>query len=387
MRFPPLLLKFFRQFLPEFSLPRGAALALALLSLQACAAEPAAVPFEISVKADFDEPWAMAFLPEGGLLVSEKSGALKLLDPSGSIVDIAGVPAVAHGGQGGLGDVVLHPGFAHNRLVYLSYAEEGDGGRGAVVARAKLVLDGAASRLEGIRVIWRQQPKVSGSGHYGHRIAFGPEGYLWISSGDRQKFDPAQDMTGNLGKIIRLRDDGSLPDDNPFRDAGEIAGQVWSLGHRNPLGIAFDAGGQLWEVEMGPSGGDELNRIVRGENYGYPVVSEGRHYSGIDIPDHHTRPELSAPAIAWNPVISPSSLMFYSGSEFPQWQGSAFIGGLSSQSLVRVSFDGRKAREVERFPMGARIRAVAQGPDGALWLLEDGSKGSQGRLLRLSRPR
>jgi glucose/arabinose dehydrogenase len=192
-------------------------------------------------------------------------------------------------------------------------------------------------------------------------------------------------MTVNLGKIVRLNDDGSVPADNPFSSQGGVTAQIWSLGHRNPLGLAFDRGGQLWNVEMGPRGGDELNRVVRGGNYGYPIVSNGDHYDGRDIPDHQSRPEFNAPAASWNPVISPSSLLFYDGAEFPEWNGSAFIGGLSSQSLVRVEFDGADAREAERFSMGSRIRAVSQGPDGALWLLEDGSRGGSGRMLRLTR--
>jgi aldose sugar dehydrogenase len=269
----------------------------------------------------------------------------------------------------------------------MSYAEAGPGDtRGAAVARARLVLDSQGGRLEGLEVIWRQQPKVDGGGHYGHRIAFAPDGHLFISSGERQKFDPAQDLQANLGKVLRLNDDGSLPDDNPFGgDLGVIA-EIWSLGHRNPLGLAFDARGRLWDVEMGPMGGDELNLVERGANYGYPVVSNGDHYDGKPIPDHPTRPDLKAPAVFWNPVISPSSLLFYSGSEFPQWQGDAFIGGLSSQSLVRIEFDGDRAREAERFAMGMRIRAVEQGPDGAIWILEDGreGRGGQGRMFRLT---
>jgi glucose/arabinose dehydrogenase len=345
-------------------------------------------PFTVTELADFDIPWALEFLPDGRLLVSEQRGSLKLYAPGGgAITDIGGVPKVSWFGQGGFGDVVLHPDFADNHLVYMSYAEAGDGEtRGAAVARAKLTLNGSGGELTDLDVIWRQTPKVDGGGHYGHRIAFAPDGHLFISSGERQKFDPAQDMGGNLGKILRLNDDGSLPADNPFGgDLGVIA-QIWTLGHRNPLGLAFDAQGRLWNVEMGPMGGDELNLVQRGANYGYPIVSNGDHYDGKVIPDHPTRPEFKAPAVFWNPVISPSSLMFYSGSEFPQWQGDAFISGLSSQSLVRIEFNGDSAREAERFNMGMRIRAVEQGPDGALWILEDGreGRGGQGRMFRLT---
>jgi glucose/arabinose dehydrogenase len=343
-------------------------------------------PFETTAIADFDEPWAMAFLPDGRLLVSEKRGALKLFDPEGETFAIAGVPAVEYGGQGGFGDVVLHPDFADNQLVYFSYAESGDGNAaGAAVARAKLELEANGGRLADMEVIWRQSPKVGGRGHYGHRIAFDEDGYLWISSGERQQFDPAQQMEKNLGKILRLNDDGTVPSDNPFASEGGVTAQIWSLGHRNPLGLAFDGNGRLWNVEMGPRGGDELNLVERGANYGYPVVSNGNHYDGRDIPDHSAGDGFNAPAVFWNPVISPSSLMFYSGSEFPEWQGDAFIGGLSSESLVHIEFDGEAAHEAERFDMDARIRAVEQGPDGAIWLLEDEDDGSEGRLLRLSK--
>jgi len=333
--------------------------------------------------ATFDEPWAMTILNDGQLLVTEKKGALRLYAIGGATGDVSGVPRVAYAGQGGLGDVVLHPDFASNGLVYLSYAEAGEGStRGAAVARATFTLDDkGGGELLNLTVIWRQVPKVSGGGHYGHRIAFGPKGHLWISSGERQKFDPAQDMRSNLGKIVRLNHDGSVPTDNPFADKGGVTAQIWSLGHRNPLGIAFDGQGALWNIEMGPRGGDELNLVVRGANYGYPIVSNGDHYDGRTIPDHSTRPEFNAPAVWWSPVISPSSFIIYTGDEFPAWRGNGFIGGLSSQSLVRVEFNGDKAREAERFDMGKRIREVEQGPDGAIWLLEDGIGG---RLLKLT---
>jgi glucose/arabinose dehydrogenase len=340
--------------------------------------------FTMAAVAEFSEPWAMAFLPDGRLLVTEKRGALKLLAvDSGQVGDITGVPAVEYAGQGGFGDVVLHPNFAENGLVYLSYAEPGERGRaGAAVARAELVLaPTGGGALEGLTVIWRQNPKVDGRGHYGHRIAFGPDGFLYVSSGERQKFTPAQDMQANLGKIVRLNEDGTVPRDNPFAERGGVTAEIWSLGHRNPLGLAFDAEGRLWNVEMGPQGGDELNLVRRGANYGYPVVSNGDHYGGADIPDHDTRPEFAAPAAWWNPVISPSSLLFYSGSEFPDWRGDAFIGGLSSTALIRIEISGAGAREAERFDMNRRIRAVEQGPDGALWVLEDGRGG---RLLKLT---
>ncbi|GLX15382.1 dehydrogenase [Pseudomonas straminea] len=369
---------------PVHLLLGGIALGLASLGAQAADALPQEQwPFTAEPRATLDEPWAMTFLPDGTLLVTEKRGVLKHLDPkTGKSHDIAGVPEVAYGGQGGFGDVILHPDFANNQYVYISYAEAGDGDtRGAAVARAKLQLnDDGSGALTELSVIWQQTPKVSGAGHYGHRLAFGPDGKLWITSSERQKFSPAQDMKSNLGKLVRLNDDGSLPADNPFADQGGVAAQVWSLGHRNMLGLAFDANDKLWVHEMGPAGGDELNLIVRGENYGYPEVSNGDHYGGKPIPDHDTRPEFAAPKITWNPVISPAGFVIYQGERFPGWNGAGLIGGLSSQALVRVAFDGDNAREAERYDMGARIREVEQGPDGSIWLLEDGA---DGRLLEL----
>ncbi len=334
--------------------------------------------------ASFNEPWAMTFLPDGDLLVTEKSGNLILFRmDSRSKVQVQGVPEVAYGGQGGLGDIILHPRYRDNSLIYLSYAEQDSAGnRGAVVARARLRNADSDPKLEELKVIWRQLPKVSGSGHYSHRMAFSPDGKLFITSGERQKQSPAQSWTQNLGKVIRLNEDGSLPPDNPFKDKGELAKSYWTLGHRNLLGIAFDKEGRLWTHEMGPRHGDELNLIIKGDNYGWPLVSWGDQYSGVPIPDHDTRPDFHTPETYWVPTIAPSGLIIYDGTVFPEWQGNAFIGGLRSQALIRVRIEGTRAEEVERFDMGKRIREVEQGPDGAIWLLED-QKG--GRLLRLYR--
>lgn len=354
---------------------------------KAGAPEPAEKPFTAAEVAEFNEPWAMTFLPDGRLLVTEKRGKLQLFDPATQrSTEVSGVPAVAYGGQGGLGDVILHPQFATNRRIYISYAEEGEGNlRGAAVARATLELGGDTARLEDVEVIWRQVPKQSGEGHYGHRLAFGDDGMLWITSGDRQEFDPAQDMTSNLGKLVRLRDDGTPPEDNPFYEQGGVAAQIWSLGHRNPLGLAFDASGQLWMHEMGPRGGDELNLIRKGDNYGYPIASEGVHYSGKPFPATHAeKPRFTPPVHVWTPVISPAGFVIYDGELFPAWQGDGLIGGLSSEALVRVSFDGDTASEAARYDMGERIREVEQGPDGAVWLLEDGRNRTGGQLLRLT---
>jgi len=333
----------------------------------------------------FDYPWAMTFLPDGRLLVTEMGGALRLVDVERrQSQSIRNVPKVAHVSQGGLGDVVLHPDFEDNELIYISYVEADASGLDAAVARARLALDEqGGGTLEDLEVIWRQHPKMRGEGHFGYRLAFDDDGMLWISSSERQKFDPAQDVESNLGKIVRLEDDGSVPEDNPLFDRGGISAQVWSLGHRNILGLAFDDDGRLWAHEMGPKGGDELNLIEKGANYGYPIVSEGNHYDGTPIPNHDTRPEFKAPVISWTPVISPAGFIIYDGELFPEWQGSGFIGALSGKALVRIEFNGDDAREAERFDMKRRIREVEQGPDGAIWLLEDGAGAG---LLKLVPP-
>jgi glucose/arabinose dehydrogenase len=357
------------------------------------ASAPAAAPsgpqgLAIQPVGSFKEPWAMTFLADGAALITQKSGELLLVPNPGAQAaaqsKVAGVPSVDYGGQGGLGDVRLHPNFARNGLVYLSWVEAGEGNtRGAAVGRGRLVREGGNARLENLQVIWRQTPKVEGRGHFGHRLAFGPDGKLYISNGDRQKFDPAQDMSGALGKVVRLNDDGSVPSDNPFASRGGATAQVWTLGHRNILGLAFDGQGRLWSHEMGPKNGDEFNLIERGSNYGYPIVSNGSHYDGRDIPDHSTRPEFNAPEITWDGV-SPAGLMIYSGKLFPQWRGNAFLGGLSGQNLIRVAINGNTAREAQRWDMGARIREVAEGPDGAIYVLEDSRNGTGGRLLRMT---
>jgi aldose sugar dehydrogenase len=327
----------------------------------------------------------MTFIPgTSQALITEKKGVLKLWEDGGAVVDVTGVPKVAYGGQGGLGDVILHPDFANNKFVYLSYAEAGEGGYGAAVARAKLDQSGSAPALTDVQVIWRQEPKVSGQGHYGHRLAFGPDGMLYISSGERQKFTPAQDLNQNLGKIVRLTDGGMIPSDNPFYDQGRVKSQIWSYGHRNPLGIAFDAQGRLWNQEMGPAHGDELNLVKKGANYGYPNVSNGNHYDGRDIPDHSAGDGYEAPKLFWNPAISPAGLMYYSGDMFPEWKGSMFLGGMNTAALVRVELDGENASKADQWDLGARIREVEQGPDGAIWVLEDQRGNSQGRLLKLT---
>ncbi|WP_201554154.1 PQQ-dependent sugar dehydrogenase [Psychrobacter immobilis] len=347
--------------------------------------------------ATFDEPWAMTALPTVNneppkLLVTQKTGELFIVDTAtGAKTTIIGIPKVAYGGQGGLGDIVLAPNFATSNHVYMSYVEAGndtDNNKfGAKVIKATLIgLDTATPRLQDITPIWEQTPKVKGQGHYSHRLLFSPDGkYLYISSGERQEKTPAQDMSVNLGKIIRLNLDGSVPADNPFVDnSNDIAAQFWSIGHRNVLGMAFDEKGRLWAHEMGPRGGDEFNLIEKGHNYGWPIVSNGRNYTGTDIPDHETRPEFTSPKISWTPVISPSSMSIYNAgkyNDFPAWQGNALISGLSSKALIVVDFDeNSRATERYRYDMGERIRSVLN-VDGQVWVLEDGDNSGLLQLI------
>ncbi|MFZ1287077.1 MAG: PQQ-dependent sugar dehydrogenase [Candidatus Phosphoribacter sp.] len=348
------------------------------------------LPFVVTPVTAFDEPWAMTFLPDGSALVTERGGALLLVDPaSGTKTSVQGTPDVVVAGQGGLGDVVLAPTFAADRGVYLSWVEAGDGGTsGAVIGRGTLST-GASPRLERLSILWRQEPKVTGQGHFAHRMSVSPDGrHLFVTSGDRQKFDPAQDLRSTLGKVLRLDLDGAAAEGNPFAEAlaerAGVAAQIWSAGHRNPLGIAFDEAGNLWVSEMGPRGGDEVNLVQPGRNYGWPVVSNGSHYSGQDIPDHRPGDGFEPPKVSWNPSISPGSLMVYSGELFPAWRGDAFVGALSGTALIRIDLAGTDATLAETWDLGARIREVEQGPDGSIWLLEDGDGG---RLLRLTAPR
>ncbi|WBQ17195.1 PQQ-dependent sugar dehydrogenase [Sphingobium yanoikuyae] len=369
------------------------------LALLACSADNATgqnagasageKPFKTSVIADFESPWAMTFLPDGRMLITEKAGEMILFDPkNGTKIPVAGIPKVDSEGQGALMDIVPSPTFAQDKKVYFSFSEVGQGDRagGKGVALATGIFDQASdgtTRLADVKVIFRASDYVEGNGHYSGRIAFSPDGkYLFFTNGERQKFEPAQDPKSTLGKVLRLNLDGTPAAGNPLAAKG-FNPAVWSYGHRNLLGIAFDKDGRLWEQEMGPKGGDEVNLIKPGLNYGYPRVSNGDHYDGRDIPDHKPGDGYEAPKVWWNPVISPGGLIYYSGDLFPQWKGSLFIGGLSSQSLVRVKLDGENAEKADQWDMGARIREVEQGPDGALWLLEDGGK-SQGRLLKLT---
>jgi glucose/arabinose dehydrogenase len=395
-----------------------------LLVVTACSAAPSAsaatdAPFTITEVTTFNAPWAMDFLPGSGVrltgaaLVTEKGGKLWLVNASdGAKQEISGVPAVVAKGQGGLLDVVASPSFAGDQFVYLTFSEPSqNGGSQLALARAKLVMGNSPPRLDQLQVIWRN-PTGGQGGHFGARIAFAPDGHsLFLSAGERQRFTPAQDPSLPMGKVLHLTLDGKPAADNPWAgrtgaatvqvtdppedsEAAKTApsrsvnwpgtnltpSETWTSGHRNPLGLAFAPDGRLWEVEMGPKGGDELNLIVKGRNYGYPRVSNGTNYNGVDIPDHKADDGFEPPKLWWTPVISPGGLIIYSGDLFPQWKGDALIAALSGQALLRVDIDGDKARKSDEWAMGRRIRAVDQGPRGEVYLLEDGPNA---RLLRL----
>lgn len=355
-------------------------------------AQTAEQPFEMEEVAAFDEPWAMAFDPGTGVLfVTEKKGRIKFLRPDGKVGSVSGVPEVDYGGQGGLGDFIFAPTQPRSQLdrrtVYLSWSEAGAGNtRGAAVGRAQLVCEGdAACELRDLKVIWRQEPKTTGRGHYSHRLTFSPDGqYLFIASGERQEQDPAQDLSNNLGTIVRLRPDGTPAPGNPFAEKGGISGQIWSYGHRNILGLKFDPQDRLWALEHGPRGGDELNRVEAGKNYGWPTVSNGVHYSGESIPDHDTERHFAKPAISWDPVIAPGDMIFYTGNLFPEWKNQVIIAAMKPAGVVRVAIDGETATEVARYPTEHRIRTIAQHEDGSVWIMEDGRNTNTSRLLKLT---
>ena len=337
--------------------------------------------------AKFNKPWALSFINNDTLLITTKDGVLWFVNTSGLKKIVSNVPKVSVGGQGGLGDVTIHPKFEYNRFIYLSYVSSDKLGltKFAKVIRANLEISDSP-KLTNIIEIWRQKPAKKGNGHFSHRIIFGPTGTdyehdIFISSGDRQEMNTAQNWTTNLGKIIRLKEDGKVPKDNPFQDKGMLAKTFWTLGHRNALGLAFDNSGQLWSTEMGPKDGDELNLIRRGNNYGWPIVSEGNHYNGIKIPPHKTHLEFENPEIYWIPTIAPSGLDFYQGSKFTDWNGNALIGGLRSRALIRIEFKRNGPEEAERFEWSKRVRDVEVSEDGFIWVLEDGDNA---RLLKFS---
>ena len=332
-----------------------------------------------TVATGLSHPWGLAFLPDGRMLVTERSGTLRLVSKDGKLSPpLSGVPKVVVAGQGGLLDVAIDPDFKSNNLVYLTYSEPGEGGAGTAVARGKL----GESGLDGVEVIFRQEPKVGGGNHFGSRLVFAPDGKLFVTLGERFTFTPAQDLTNDLGKIVRINPDGSVPKDNPFVGRTDARPEIWSYGHRNPQGAAIHPEtGKLWETEFGPRGGDELNIPQAGANYGWPVVSWGSHYTGEDIPDPPTHPEFADAIYHWNPVISPSGITFYTADAIPAWKGNLLIAALSGQAIVRLTLDGEKVVDEERIPMGARIRDVMQGPDGAVYALTDEGNGE---ILRLT---
>ena len=374
--------------------------ALATLALVTCLVSGAAVPAQAqaprsptptpmngavrvqTIARGLEHPWALAFLPDGRMLVTERPGRLRTVDRDGRVSEpLAGVPQVLARGQGGLLDVTLDPRFADNRLVYLSYAEPGEGSTaGTAVARGRL----GEGRLEDVRVIYQQQPKVEGSNHFGSRLVFARDGTLFVTQGDRFTYrDRAQDLSVGIGKLVRINPDGSVPRDNPFVGRAGVRPEIWSYGHRNIQSAALHPqSGQLWTVEHGARGGDELNRPEAGKNYGWPVITYGVDYSGAKIGEGTAKPGLEQPLYYWDPVIAPSGMVFYMGEEFPDWQGSILIGSLQPGLLVRLTLeDGRVTRE-ERYlgDLKARIRDVRQGPDGLLYLLTDSR---DGRILRV----
>jgi len=355
---------------------------------------PTPTPVKAAVRVEtvargLEYPWALAFLPDGRMLVTERPGRLRIVGRDGRVSEpLAGVPEVQARGQGGLLDVALDPRFADNRLVYLSYAEPGaDGTAGTAVARGRL----GQGRLEDVRVIYQQQPKVRSSLHFGSRLVFARDGTLFVTQGDRGAYrDGAQDLSVGMGKIVRIKPDGSVPRDNPFVGRGGARPEIWSYGHRNVQSAALHPRtGQLWTVEHGARGGDELNRPEAGKNYGWPVITYGIDYSGARIGEGTAKPGMEQPVYYWDPVIAPSGMTFYTGDAFPDWKGSLFIGSLDQGLLVRLTLkDGRVARE-ERYlaDLGERIRDVRQGPDGLLYLLTDSGDGRVLRVLPAAAPR
>lgn len=360
--------------------PFAAVLALVPF-LCGCAADaPPSEAVRIEAVAEgLEHPWGLAFLPDGRMLVTERPGRLRIVSAGGVIGEpVAGVPEVFAEGQGGLLDVALDPGFAGNGLIYLSHAEPGEGGASTAVTRARL----EGNRLHDARVIFRQQPKVDGRNHFGSRLVFAPDGALFVTLGERYKFEPAQDLSNHLGAIVRINRDGSVPSDNPFVGRSGARPEIWSYGHRNVQAAAIHPDtGALWEIEHGPRGGDELNIAEAGKNYGWPLVSWGRHYSGQGIPDPPTRPDLAQSIHQWTPVIGPSGMAFYTGERFADWRGDLLVGGLVAEAVVRMNQDGRSASEAERIGVGARVRDVVQGPDGAVYVLTDERRGKVLRLV------
>ncbi len=363
--------------------------ALSALSLTiACAQSDPAAPRTVQTSAGalaveevatgLDHPWGLAFLPDGQLLVTERAGRLRILGTDKKLsAPLTGVPAVQATGQGGLLDVALDPAFKTNKTIYLSFAEPGEGGTSTALARATL----GQGKLENVKLIFRQLPKVTGNGHFGGRIAIAREGHLFLTTGERQKFEPAQDLKSHLGKVIRINRDGTVPPDNPFVGRADAKPEIWSYGHRNVQGAAIDpVTGALWTIEFGPAGGDELNRPEAGKNYGWPLVSWGNHYDGRPIAKPSTRPDLTDAVKYWNPSINPSGMIFYTGAMFPTWKNNLLIAGLGPLGIVRLTIESGKVTGEERIELGDRIRDVDQAPDGSIYVTTDEG---DGRIWRL----
>ena len=393
------------------ALTLAASAALAQVNIGTQAPE-ASNPFVMTQVASFNLPWRIAFLPDGRMLITEKVGAVWLVTQNGEKTPIANVPAVVAQGQGGMLGVFLSPHYASDHFVYLTYSEPNEGGSSLALARARLALGAGTASFEDLKVIWHD-PVGGKGGQFGAQVAFAPDGKsLFLTVGDRQRFVPAQDPNQPVGKILHLTLDGrpapgnpnagkvgaaSVPVIDPAKDseAAKTApvvrtytfpgpnltpSEVWSTGHRTPYGLAFAPDGRLWEVEHGPRGGDELNLIEPGKNYGWPLVEYAPNYDGVPIPSPDTRPDLTKPVLYWTPVIAPGNLIFYKGKMFPQWNGSALVSGMGTQSLNRIVIDGPTAKSAERWAVGHRIRDVEVGPDGALWMLEDANPGALYRV-------
>ncbi len=330
------------------------------------------------VASGLDHPWGLAFLPDGRLLVTERAGRLRILGADKKLsAPLSGVPAVQASGQGGLLDVALDPAFKTNKAIYLSFAEPGEGGTSTALARATL----GEGKLENVKLLFRQLPKVTGNGHFGGRIAFARDGHLFLTTGERQKFEPAQDLKSHLGKVIRINRDGTVPADNPFVGRADAKPEIWSYGHRNVQGAAIDpVTGALWTIEFGPAGGDELNRPEAGKNYGWPLVSWGNHYDGRRIAKPSTRPDLTDAVKYWNPSINPSGMIFYTGAMFPSWKNNLLVSGLGPLGIVRLTIENGKVTGEERIELGDRIRDVDQAPDGSIYVATDQD---DGRIWRL----
>jgi aldose sugar dehydrogenase len=367
------------------------------------------LPFKMTPVANFDLPWRLAFLPDGRMLVTEKVGHLDLVTQAGARTEVGGVPPVYYQGQNGLLGVFLSPHYATDHNIYLTYVEPHEYGGSFAMGRGQLTFTGDRARLTGFEVLWRQMPSGKG-GQPGGQIAFAPDGNsLFLTVGERQRMTPAQDINQPEGKILHLTLDGKPAPGNPFADqkgaqtiplidppanteAAKTApvvstytfpgpnltpAETWTTGHRTPYGLAFGPDGRLWEAEHGPKGGDELNLIEKGKNYGWPLTSYATNYDGVPIASPDTRPDLAKPVIYWTPVITPGNLMFYKGTVFPQWNGSALMSGLETMTINRIVFDGKGgAKPAERWPVGHRIRDIEEGPDGSLWALEDSNPGA-----------